>query len=293
VATVASSSSGSGAELAGGSGVVSSLRAADGVAGHERARVHRQGDRGGEQVGRVAAEVGAVGREQDAVALLDEFRVVLLLRVGEGVAGGDRLGPQVAEGQGRDEGIRPGPVAPGEVLGMAPLVERDRRHVAVEMHGGRPRVVAVAAEEPAREQGLTGHGKRPERVAVAPADGLVVPQPLPVVERRVLVDPHLHVIEIVGGEILADRPFGAGRHGMVVDAAIPQQDLAGDAERPAETVEDGPLPAALDLVVAGGRDQFFTHVAAVERDFLRLEGVRFGERQGGGMNREPDGGGGE
>ena len=256
------------------------------VTGHDRAGIHRESDGTAHEAFDAAADVCPVRRVEDPVGLLLETPVLVSAGVGQHVARRDRLRPEVGDGQARHEGVRARIGAPGEVLGVTGLVQRDRRHVAEEVHRGRVRIVVVAAEQPARQERLDGDRDDAEGVAVGPPDGRVRPQPPPVFERRILIDPHLHVVELVVVQVVVDRLLGRGRDVVILDAAIPEDDLLRDAEDPPDAVDHGTGPAALDG--AGGRrlHQRRGDVAPGERN---LPGLQSGSQRATGRRRQDAG----
>ena len=201
----------------------------------------------------------------------DEGFVVHAFCIGEGVTGGDRLGVELADRQAEGDGVEAGPLAAGEVLRVAPFVERDRRDIAVEMDRGGPGIVVIAAEEPAGEDRLGRDREGADRVAERPADGLVPPQPVPVSERGILVDPHLDVVELVVGEIPCDRSLGGGRDTVVLDAPIPEDDLRRDSEHPAGGIEHLPRLPSFDRRCLRQLDQLRRRDRPIDDDLARCE----------------------
>ena len=205
------------------------------------------------------------------MALGDEGFLVVSLGVSQRVAGGNRLGVEHGDRQTEGDSVEPGPLAAGKILGMPPLVDGDRRNVAVEMDRGGPGVVVIAAEQPAREDGLGRHREGPDRVAERPADGPVLPQPSPILERGILVDPHLDVFEIIVSEVFGDRSFGGGRDAVILDATIPEDDLRGDAEHPSGAIEHLSRFAPLDRGELRQRYQIRRRDRSVDDDLARRE----------------------
>jgi hypothetical protein len=72
----------------------------------------------------------------------------------------------------------------------------------------------------------------------------------PLVPGRVLVEAHLHAVEVVLVEVHAKRGLGLRGDVVVVDVPVQEQDLGGKRDQiVADPVEEGVGPAALDLLL--------------------------------------------
>ena len=133
--------------------------------------------------------------------------------------------------------ISPRVATPGKILRMCPFVQGDRWDIAVQMDRLGIRVEVITAKDPARNQCLTENTQGPDRVTPRPSHRTILCQPLGILPRPVLIEPHFDMLQLVGSKVLCDRRFGRLSNSMVVDPRIPQQELRGYPDDPTHRIE--------------------------------------------------------
>jgi hypothetical protein len=215
---------------------------ARGCAGNVQRKVHeREGNEGAD----LAAQRPAIHGEQDPVRLLAiSRRPAVGGQVVQDLTGGVGPVPHADQREVLHGGVRPRQAAPMNVLGVGRLVQGYRRHIRVEANCIGEGVVPVIADQPPGKQRVEQDLGCPDRVAPTRPDPPVLHEPPPFVQRRVLVDAHQDVRQIVRREVGGHELFGPGRNVVVIDAPVPEEELVRPAQNsPGAIKEAMPLTA--------------------------------------------------
>ena len=194
------------------------------------------------------ADICAVGGVQDLVGFALRLQISFRQNVAERVIGRYGFVVQRRDRQQIDRRVGSFPGSPSEVLRVPRFMDRDGRHVGIEMDRVREGVVVVAAEDAASDDRFTQDAERAERVAPTGSDRFVRGQSPPIVSGVILIQPHLDRREFILGEIVRDRRLGPRSDAMIVDTPVPQNDPVGKADDPTDGVQRLVRLTTLDLL---------------------------------------------
>ena len=162
------------------------------------------------------------------------------------VGGRDRFVVKWDNRQSVQRSIGPLKTTPREILGMGCFMQRNRRHIAVQMDGIGKGIEVVATKQSPRHDRFAQNAERSKRISPRPSDASILREPAEIIKGAILIQPNLDVLQVVLFEVPREYLLGLGRDRMVLDPAVPKQQFGRDAKHPADSVDHGARFSSLD-----------------------------------------------